>query len=232
METDDRIKAAVMNTQIVRAPKQSLSTFGTTNVYYYLVAEAAYNELVNSSETVIREGRVIAERPRIVTPSYLSRIQGFSPEARKYFEMLMTIQNPNTPGLIYAYRNEPKEVNFVSDALPAVIARLNTEIDQKNNPLTSIIKGEDTLWDVSILKFIYEITQSSAAYNFQQLNQRGLLNMDSSGLPSDARIHIEGLFDLVNRGELEPSELKNELDRWNVFEEYQDRFFNIFKKKH
>jgi hypothetical protein len=232
METDDRIKAAVMNTQIVRAPKQSLSTFGTTNVYYYLVAEAAYNELVNSNETVIREGRVIAERPRIVTPSYLSRVQGFSPEARKYFEMLMTLQNPNAPGLIYAYRNEPKEVNFVSDGLPAVIARLNGEIDRNNNPLTSIIKGEDTLWDVSILKFIYEITQNSVADNVRQLNQRGLLNIDPSGLPSDARIRIEGLFDLVLKGELEPSELKNELDRWNVFEEYQDRFFNIFKKRH
>jgi hypothetical protein len=232
METDDRIKEAVMKTKIVRAPKQSLATFGTTNVYYYLVAEAAYNELVNSNEIVIREGRVIAERPRIVTPSYLSRVQGFSPEARKYFEMLMTVQNPNSPGLVYAYKNEPKEVNFVSDDLPAVIAKLNQEIDQKKNPMTSIIKGEDTLWDVSILKFIYEITQNSVADNVRQLNQRGLLNVDPSGVPSDARIRIESLFNLVIKGDLEPSELKNELDRWNVFQEYQDRFLNIFKKKH
>jgi len=231
MESDDRIKAAVMNTEIVRAPKQSLATFGTTNVYYYLVAEAAYNELVNSNETVIREGRVIAERPKIVTPSYLSRVQGFSPEARKYFEKLITLQNPSSPGLMYTYRNEPKEVNFVSENLASVIAKLNDEIEQKKNPLTSIIKGEDTLWDVSILKFIYEITQNSVVDNFRQLNQRGLLNMDSSGLPSDARIRIETLFDLVIKGELEPSELKNELDRWNVFSEYQDRFLDIFRKK-
>ena len=232
MESDDRIKAAVMNTEIVRAPKQSLATFGTTNVYYYLVAEAAYNELVNSNETVIREGRVIAERPKIVTPSYLSRVQGFSPEARKYFEKLITLQNPSSPGLMYTYRNEPKEVNFVAENLASVIAKLNDEIEQKKNPLTSIIKGEDTLWDVSILKFIYEITQNSVVDNFRQLNQRGLLNMDSSGLPSDARIRIETLFDLVIKGEVEPSELKNELDRWNVFSEYQDRFLDIFRKKH
>ena len=25
--------------------------------------------------------------------------------------------------------------------------------------------------------------------------------------------------------------LKDELDRWGIFEEYEDRFFNIFKKK-
>jgi hypothetical protein len=31
---------------------------------------------------------------------------------------------------------------------------------------------------------------------------------------------------------MEPSDLKSELDRWNVFDEYQDRFLAIFKKKH
>jgi hypothetical protein len=232
MESDERIRNAVTNTQIVRAPKQNLATFGITNVYYYLVAEAAYNEIMKSSETVIREGRVIAERPKIVTPSYLSRVQGFSSEAKKYFEMLMTESDPNSPGLIYAYRNEPKELNIVSDNPAAVIEKLNMEIDQKGDPLTSIIKGEDTLWDVSILKFIYEITRRSVGENVRQLNQQGLLNVDASGLPSDARIRIEALFKLVEKGEMEPSDLKTELDRWNVFDEYQDRFFSIFKRKH
>lgn len=232
MESDERIRNAVLNTQVIRPPKQALSTFGTTNVYYYLVAEATTNELDKSEETVIREGRVIAERPRIVTPSYLSRVQGFSAEARKYFEMLMTQYDPNSPGLYYAYRNEPKELNVVSDKMAAVIARLNEQIDQKGDPLASIIKGEDMLWDVSIFKFIYELTERSVGENVRQLNQRGLLRMDSSGLPSDARIRIEGLFDLVSKGELEPSDLKSELDRWGVFEEYQDRFFALFQRNH
>jgi hypothetical protein len=231
MESYDKIRDAVLNTQIVRAPKQSLATFGTTNIYYYLVAKATSNEISGADETVIREGRVIAERPKIVTPSYLSRVQGFSAEARKYFEMLMTHLDPNSPGLYYAYRNEPKELNVVSDNLKAVMARLNEQIDQKGDPLTSIIKGEDMLWDVSILKFIYEITERSVGDNVRQLNQQGLLNMDASGLPAEARLRIERLFELVEKGEMEPSDLKSELDRWNVFNEYQDRFFSLFDRK-
>jgi hypothetical protein len=231
MESDERIRAAVLNTQIVRAPKQSLATFGITNIYYYLVAEAAYNEINKSTETVVREGRVVAERPKIVTPYYLSRVQGFSPEAKKYFETLMQTHSPDSPGIFYAYRNEPKELNIVSDPLAAVIEKLNSDIDKKGDPLTSIIKGEDTLWDVSILKFIYEITERSVHDNVQQFNQRGLLNMDASGLPGDARMRIEGLFNLVEKGEMEPSDLKTELDHWNIFEEYQDRFFALFKRK-
>ncbi len=231
MESEDKIRDAVLNTQIVRAPKQSLATFGTTNIYYYLVARATSNEISGADETVIREGRVIAERPKIVTPSYLSRVQGFSAEARKYFEMLMTHLDPNSPGLYYAYRNEPKELNVVSDNLKAVVARLNEQIDQKGDPLTSIIKGEDMLWDVSILKFIYEITERSVGDNVRQLSQQGLLNMDTSGLPAEARLRIEKLFELVEKGEMEPSDLKSELDRWNVFNEYQDRFFSLFDRK-
>ena len=88
MDSDDeRIEEAVKNTEILRPPKRSLATFGTTNVYYYLVTEPSYSELVKSAaETVIREGRVIAEKPKIVTPLYLSHLEGFSPEAKRYLD--------------------------------------------------------------------------------------------------------------------------------------------------
>ena len=87
---DDRIKYAVEHTEILRPPKQSLATFGTTNVHYYLVTEPVYSELMKHvTETVVREGTVIAERPRIVTPYYLSQLEGFSADARRYFDMLI-----------------------------------------------------------------------------------------------------------------------------------------------
>jgi hypothetical protein len=233
MDIDDkRIREAVQHTETLRLPKQSLATFGTTNIYYYLVTEPAYKELVdNVSETVIREGRVIAQRPRVVTPYYLSRLQGFSAEATRYFDTLTQQHGANAPGLLYSYRNEPKELTIVSDSLRSVVAKLNAEIDKQGNPLTSIIKGEDDLWDVSLLKFIYEITRSSIEDNLWQMGSRGLLNVDSSGVPADARVQIEELFRKVITGQIEPSELKEELDRWNLFEEYEDRFFALFKKK-
>ncbi|MBA7676147.1 hypothetical protein ES703_84388 [subsurface metagenome] len=229
---DERIRQAVKRTEILRAPKQSLATFGTTNIYYYLVTEPVYSELVkNVTETVVREGRVIAEKPRIVTPYYLSRLEGFSSEARRYFEALIKAHGPNAPGLFYTYKNEPKELNIVSDDLLSVVDKLNTEINKRGDPLTSIIKGEDEFWDVSLMKFIYEMTRSSLRNNLQQMGASGLLDIDAGGIPVEARLRIDDLFRKVSRGESEPSELKAELDRWNLFEEYEDRFFNIFKKK-
>ena len=229
---EKRIEHAVRHTKILRLPKQSLSTFGTTNIYYYLVTEPAYSDLVKDvTETVIREGRVITERPRIVTPYYLSRLEGFSTDARSYFNTLVRTHGPDAPGLFYAYKNEPRELNIVSDNWLSVANKLNDEIDKRSDPLTSIIKGEDELWDVSLLKFIYEITKNSLRDNISQLGAKGLLNIDSSGMPLDARLRIEELFRQVIKGERDSSELKSELDRWNVFAEYEDRFLSIFKKR-
>ncbi|MBI4268010.1 MAG: hypothetical protein HY662_04415 [Chloroflexi bacterium] len=232
VNNDERFRDAVKRTEILRAPKQSLYTFGTTNIYYYLVTEPVYSELTKSTaETVIREGRVIAERPKIVTPYYLSRLEGFSTDARKYLEALIADYGASSPGLFYTYKNEPKELNIVSDNLLSVVEKLNADIDKRNDPLAAIIKGEDSFWDVSLMRFIFEMTTSSLKDNLRQLGHRRLLDVDSSGVPLDARIRIDELFDKVARGESEPGELKAELDRWGVFDEYEDRFLNIFKKK-
>ncbi len=231
---DERIRAAVLNTEILRAPKRNLATFGTTNIYYYLVTEPAYGRLVGkaaTSETVIREGKVIAERPRIVTPYYLSRVGGFSSGAKRYLEMLVDMYGPSAPGLFYSYRNEPQKLNIVSEKLLAVVDKLNAEIDRRGDPLVSIIKGADELWDVSLLKFIYELTRNSLPDNMGQMGSRGLLDVDNSGVPRDARMRIEELFARVARGEGEPSELKEELDRWDLFQEYEDRFLALFRRR-
>ena len=149
---DDRIEYAVWRTEVIRLPKQKLATFGTTNIHYYLLTEPAYKELTKGAdETVVREGRVIAERPRIVTPYYLSHLEGFSHEARRYLDALIKAYGHDAPGLFYSYRNEAKGLNIVSDNWRTVVDRLNAEIDKHGDPLAAIIKGEDELWDLSLI---------------------------------------------------------------------------------
>jgi hypothetical protein len=229
---DDRIEDAVRHTEILRLPRQALATFGSTNIEYYLVTRPAYAELTqDSGETVIREGRVIAERPRIVTPYYMSQLEGFSPDARRYFNTLIQSYGPNTPGLFYTYRNQPGNLTIVTEELRSVVERLNSDIDRRGDPLVTIIKGQDELWDVSLMRFIYEITRSSMQDNLLQFRSLGLLDVDAGGVPMDARLRIEELFAQMMGGEVNPGELKDELERWNLFEEYQDRFLGTFRRK-
>jgi len=231
-DSDDRIEQAVWRTEIIRLPKQKLATFGTTNLHYYLLTEPVYAELTRDvNETVVREGRVIAEKPRIVTPYYLSHLQGFSQEASRYLDALIKTYGSDAPGLFYTYRNEAKELTIVSEHWRTVADRLNAEIDKSGDPLAAIVKGEDELWDVSLFKLIYEVARGALPHHVSQMGARGLLNMDTSGVPVDARLRIEEMFSQVLKGNFDPDELKKELDRWNLFAEYEDRFFAIFKKK-
>ena len=228
---DERIRDAVERTEVLRAPRQALFTFGRTSIYYYLITEPAYADLIGGSiETVIREGRVLAEKPKIVTPHYLSGLEGFSTDARKYFDAIIESYGPHIPGLLYTYRNEPKELSIVSSDWKAVVDKLNAEIDRRGDPLAAIIKGPDELWDVSLVKFIFEMTQRSVGTNLGEMSSRGLLRMDAKGVPADARLRIERLFAQVARGEVAAAVLKEELDRWDLYEEYEDRFLNIFRK--
>ena len=114
---------------------------------------------------------------------------------------------------------------------PAVVEKLNTEIDKKDDPLATIIKGQDDLWDVSLLKFIYEITSRSVHNNMAQMGSWGMLGMSHGGIPVGVRQSIEEMFQQAWRGEIKTHELEQELNLWGVFEEYQDRFFALIKGK-
>ena len=225
---ENAIEAAARHTEVLRHPRQHLNTFGITNIYYYLVTEPSYGE-PDAAETVVREGRVVAERPKIVTPYYLSHLEGFSGDAQQYFNHLLEVYGAQSPGLFYSYRNEPANLNIVSDAWPAVVDKLNEEIDRKEDPLSAVIKGEDSLWDVSLLKFIYEITARSVPGNLAQLRERGLLGRGTGGVPEGVRRQVEEMFRQVRDGDLRLWELERELNRWGLFEEYEDRFFALVR---
>lgn len=224
MEADEKIQYAIEHTEVVRPPEQGLATFGTTNIYYYLVTELL------ESANVVREGRVIAARPKIVTPSYLINLEGFGAQARRFIEM-MAEKHPHEAGIFYSYRNEPKEMNIVSEPMKEVVDKLNQRIDSQHDPLSAIIKGVEELWDVSLLKFTYELTTSSVYSNVTELEKRGLLQVDSAGVPRDARNYIEELFEKTRLDPSRAPELVTELRRWGLFHEYQDRFLSLFKKR-
>ena len=224
MEADDKIKHALQHTELIRAPRRELDTFGSSVIDYYVVTELVGNL------SVVRDGKVFAERPKIVTPAYLVNIEGFSEQAKRYISM-MARERPHESGIFYKYKNEPGGMDVVSEPVKQVIDNLSSRIEEQQNPLSTIIKGVEELWDVSLLMFIYELTSKSVRTNMAELNRRGLLDTDASGVPEGARNYIEELFEKASRNLSRAPELVVELNRWGLFQEYQDRFFALFRKR-
>jgi len=223
MDIDDRIVDAMHRTELIRAPKRRLSTFGSTTMEYFVVTE------LTEQMSAVRDGKVLAERPRIVTPYYLLHVEGFSEGARRFLGM-MAQQNPHEPGIFYSYKNEPHSTNVVSEPLAVVIGNLSARLEAEDRPLSAIIRGVEDVWDVAVMMFIYDLTRRAAGGNYADFQRHGMFNMDGSGLPAAARQQIELLFAVVREDRSRASELVTELNRWGVYQEYEDRFLALFKK--
>lgn len=232
-EQEERIAAALAQTQVVRQPKQHLATFGATNLRYFLVTDPVYAELGRQEpEAVLREGRIVARRPEIVTPTYLLNLAGFSPEARHSLAVIAERFGPNSPGLQYVYENEAVSLNILSGTPSAVADNVAADLERRGENLAVVLRGAGDLWDVSLLKFIFEYTVASLAGNVSEMSGQGLLEPDRvAGIPRGGVERIERLFNEVQRGSCDPSILKQELDRWGLFARYEDRFLSLFRRR-
>jgi len=230
-ESEKDLIKAVQKTRVARKPLQHLATFGTTIINYYVITEPIYSDIDElKKETVVRTGRVNSGKPQIVTPTYALNLKGFSSEAYKYLEFISNKFGVNSPGVLYQYKNEPGKINILNGSVEEVSNNIIKELNTKKDKLTAVIVGVDELWDVSLLKFIHDFTSESLVSNINEFNSRGLLQPQDQfgGVPKAAVQRIEILFNQVGFG-ADPEILKKELDRWGLFDHYEERFLNLFK---
>ena len=230
-ESEKDLIKAVQKTRVARKPLQHLATFGTSIINYYVITEPIYSDIDElKKETVVRTGRVNSGKPQIVTPTYALNLKGFSSEAYKYLEFISDKFGVNSPGVLYQYKNEPGKINILNGSVEEVSNNIIKELNAKKDKLTAVIVGVDELWDVSLLKFIHDFTSESLVSNINEFNSRGLLQPQDQfgGVPKAAVQRIEILFNQVGFG-ADPEILKKELDRWGLFDHYEERFLNLFK---
>lgn len=233
MESHKDWMRAIEKTWIVRFPKQHLATFGATNVAYYVVTEPIYQEFNSGrQEGVVRTGRVIAEQPAVVTPYYAMNLEGFSSEAYEYLNFMSQTFGPNSPGVLYQYRNQADNTEIVTGYPDEIASRIGDDLDNHRDDLAVVMVGVDEYWDVALLKFIYQFTSSSAGQNVRELKSQGLLepNPVYGGVPRAATKEVERMFREAEGGSGNPDLLKLELDRWGLFSYYQDRFLSLFRR--
>ncbi len=241
---DERIQYAFEHSKILKWPKQLLSSFGSSEVHYHVLTEPVYQEFTQGiTETVVREGKVSWFRPQLLTPGYILRIEGFSDEAKKAFSSIAD-EMPDLASILYRFqfKREVDSMNFVSGNLKSVAEKIARDIDKRGDNLATIIEGVGDLWDISLSKFILDMmTRSAYQSQFPELRKRGLISYnqfghqvvsrDNQGIPLVAKKEIETMFDMVQHGDMEPKDLKSELDKWGLFELYQDRFFDLFRRR-
>jgi len=219
---------AVNNTEVVVPSKRHLETFGNTIINYFLVSEL----MDDPSKVRVREGRMQAFRPQIIVPSAFSpvELEGFGEEARRYLEWLR--ENEDSVRVLrygYTLKQESFSEQLVSDTLEAVLERVKAEVGQKNDPFAAVVKGVDEPWDVCLVRLFWQTIQRSAPINIRELHERHMFEMQD-GIPVGVREEIEKGFAAAAADARLIRPLGLLLQEHGVFEQYQDRFFNLVKR--
>lgn len=218
---------AVNNTEIVILPKRHLETFGTTVLSYHMISQ-----LMDSAKQVrVREGRLQASQPRIITPEAYSEtlLDGFGQEASRYVEWLKEHEK-DVRVLQYGYRLKQQAFSeqVYTENVKAVTERIETEVKRSEDPFRAVVVGVDEPWDVCLVKLFWEVIQRSARINIREMAQQNLFD-NQGGVPRAIREEIEAGFLAASRNSSLIPELGRKLQRHGLFDEYQDRFFALVR---
>lgn len=226
--TNFDFRYAVANTEIILAPRKSIETFGNTIINYSLVAE-----MMDDGDRIrVREGRMQASRPQIITPSAYSNLllEGFGDQAREYLSWLRDHED-DIRILQYGYslKQEAFSEEIVAGPLDAVVDRVKRAAESRDDPFSAVVKGIDSLWDVCLVRLFWVVAHASVADNVRELNARKMFELEA-GIPLAVREEIEGAFAAAAKDPSLVKSLGSLLKRHGVFEHYQDRFFALVRR--
>jgi hypothetical protein len=172
--THDDFQYAIENTRVIVAPERQIASFGSTSFRFYLISELM--DQVN--EIRVRDGRIHAERPQILTPEHYCRLllEGFGEKAEKYVELLRE-RTRDMAVLRYGFQFRKTDVveNRVRDTMEAVVERTRRQVEHSEEPLSAVIQGVDDAWEVCLLKFTIDMIERSSGGNLGDFRRRGLV---------------------------------------------------------
>ena len=117
---------------------------------------------------------------------------------------------------------------MVSDSIETVVENVKKDIESKDDPLSAIVLGVDSPWDVCLVKLFWQIIQSSAGPNIQELSRQHLFEM-KNGAPRAVEMEIDKAFVEASKNPALIKDLGQKLQSYGLFENYQDRFFALVK---
>jgi len=215
---------AVNNTEILRTPSQKLETFGTTLINYMLISQK-----MDSNKFRVREGKLEASRPQILTPDAMGKIplEGFSNKETERYAEWMQQHAQELRLLQYGFIIKKQDVKDYesTEGEQQVLANVLSEYKRRNDPLSAVLTGVDEPWEVCLMKLIVEVIENSAKQNIQDFQERNMLGRG----PDAARQEIEDDFLAAARDPSRIEYLHKKLQAAGVFDKYEDRFFALVR---
>ncbi len=218
------IESYLKQTEILRAPKHVLSTFGATTLSYHLVSPV--EDLQH--KTRLREGSVLSRKPLIITPeAFAERFQGFGDEAPEFARWLSPAYRDLLRTLEYNFTNEGFTTRVLSEVPHAVADRIAADLESRGAADQAVIRCPDGGWSLALMKFTLDQAARSFPTHVRDLERRQLFDPEGKAF-SRRRREIEALFAAAVSDPSARELLGNKLREYGLLEEFEDRFLALF----
>ena len=161
MDIQQLWERALKHTEVHRMRLQDLATFEATTVPYIFLAESSFNQ----SDTVVRQGHVLIERPAIILPNFSPQFEGFdfgtelhlNQELLSSFLLLRGVQFPSLK-----YRHQISSLDVLEQSLQASIRQYTDQLQRAEDIKTGLLIGPEDVWQFSLLLLVGALVVRSA----------------------------------------------------------------------
>jgi hypothetical protein len=223
MKSHQEFRQIIEQTRVLRFPRYRLATFGASEISYSIVSAVSQEP----ARSTLRTGRVTAERPRILSAEALSRqFEGFGEQSDTFERWLKDTFRDAFRGLEYTFRNQLTDTTPHQADARELAERVQKDLEARDVSRAAVIFGPEKGWQFALMKFILEETSQSFPTNVRELEERGLFNPMQAVLNRQRR-EVETLFQRAAADPAALAALGGKLKEYNLFDEYQDRFFQL-----
>ncbi|MEM7700010.1 MAG: hypothetical protein AAF236_16565 [Verrucomicrobiota bacterium] len=169
----DDIAYALETTRVVREPDRLIDTFGTTQFEFHLLTEP----MDQVGVVRLREGKMDAQQPTILRPERFAELvfEGFGEQAEQFAKWFEHFGNIGFFKYGFDFAKREFRESEVHDSIEAVSDRILADIDRTGSPSRAVILGVDDTWEISLLKFTFDLIGRSSDINLFDFKRRGLL---------------------------------------------------------
>jgi hypothetical protein len=224
----ERVEYALAHTRVLLYPRQSLFTFGTTNLTYYFLSE-----LMDRADQVrLSKGQITVERPKIITPHYYRSValEGFGEDASEFLQWLKSHEE-SLRFLEYGFRFKKELIyqQVLKEPIKGLADRMLAQLNEDGGDFASLIVGVDDFQEISLVQLTIDVIKASLPINAMEMEQRQLFD-EEQGIPRGVREDIEKALRSAKEDPSKVDALGEMLRRYGLFERYQDWFFDVVRR--
>lgn len=168
MDLQEKWSRALQVTKILRTKPGYLATFEKTEAPYIFMAQSE----INLGDTVVRQGKILVDKPAIILPENIPLFEGFDLEN----ELGINAENLRTFFLIRGisfpslkYKHESSQIDIFEGTLEKAKLYYKDMLQRREDTQTGLVMGEADSWQFSLLIYVAGLVAKSIPSDIKRL---------------------------------------------------------------